>query len=436
MNNFQTILVAIFLAFFVFAVLIFSGILKIGGQSPSSSKPAGKVTIWGTFDNSPELNKVFEDINGENQDLSIQYIEKSESSYQQSLIEAFASGTGPDLFFVTPDMVQRFGGFVNQVPYVSYPKKTFSDLYIDGASAYLGKDGVVAFPIVVDPIVMYYNKDMFSNEGIVSPPTYWDELFNLAPKLTKKKDNGTILQSMIALGRYDNITGSKDILATLMLQSGNPIIEVSSEGRYVPVLNANPASLPESPVEQILSFFIEFSNPSDAVYSWNKALPNSIDMFTGGKLAMYVGHASELFKIESVNPNLSFDVTQVLQTRGTNTKRTYGKIYAVAINKKSTNLPAALGVSGILSNGDQAKNFAAAVNLPPASRALLAVRPTDPYLFTFFNSAIISRTWLDPDTNASDNIFAELIQNILSNKLSIQDAISKAQGQFESIVKK
>ena len=49
-------------------------------------------------------------------------------------------------------------------------------------------------------------------------------------------------------------------------------------------------------------------------------------MFTSGKLAFYLGRASELFKIQSVNPNLSFDVSSMLQTRGTNTKRTYGEI--------------------------------------------------------------------------------------------------------------
>ncbi len=81
------------------------------------------------------------------------------------------------------------------------------------------------------------------------------------------------------------------------------------------------------------------------------------------------------------------------------------------------------------------KNIAAAVSLPPASRALLTDRPTDPYLFTFFNSAIISRTWLDPNPSGTDAIFGELIQNILSNKLSLGDAIAKAQNQLEIIAK-
>lgn len=433
MNNFQTILVAIFLAFFVFAVLIFSGLLKIGGSSNTASTPQGKVVIWGTFSN-PDVYKVFDETRDVNRDLTISYVIKKEATYQQELIEAFASGKGPDLFFLSPDMIQKNDDFIYKIPFTSYPEKTFRDSFIDGASVYIDREGVIGFPIVVDPMVLYYNKDIIANEGIASLPQYWDELFNLAPLLTKKKDDGTILQSMIGLGRFDNVTHAKDILATLLIQNGNPIITTTPTG-YASVLNDNSSSLPTSPVESVLNFFTEFSNPTLPAYSWNRALPNSIDNFTGGKSAFYLGSASELFKIQSVNPNMSFDVTQMLQTRGTNTKRTYGKIYAIAVNKKSTNLTTAFGVAGILSTGTSAKNFGVAVLLPPASRALLTDRPTDPYLFTFFNSAVITRTWQDPDTKGTDAIFAELIQNILSSKLSLGDAINKAQNQMEFLIK-
>ena len=317
-----------FLAFFVFAVLIFSGLLKIGGSSSTTTGLQGKITIWGTFNN-PDIFKVFDDMRTDNRDLTIRYVIKKESSYQQDLIEAFASGTGPDLFFITPDMVLKNKPYVFKIPYTSYPEKTFKDSFIDGADVYTDSEGIIGFPFVVDPIVMYYNKDILSNEGISTPPQYWDELFALNSQLTKKKNDGTIMQSMIGLGRYDNVSHAKDILATLLMQSGNNIVAKNGSG-YTTILNENPQALPTSPIESILNFFITFSNPTSDAYSWNRALPNSIDMFTGGKLAFYLGRASELFKIQSVNPNLSFDVAPILQTKGTNLKRTYGNIYAVA----------------------------------------------------------------------------------------------------------
>jgi ABC-type glycerol-3-phosphate transport system substrate-binding protein len=432
MNNLQTILVAVFLSFFVFAVLIFSGLIKLGGSSSNKgAAPVGKVIVWGTFA-SADLAHAFDSITEANRDLNISYVQKSITMYQQSLIEAFANGTGPDVFFITPDMVIKNTPFIYTIPYASYPQKTFTNSFIDGASVYLSPDGILGFPIVADPMVLYYNKDLLTNEGIAQPPTYWDELFDLNPRLTKSKNDGTILQSMIALGRFDNVNHAKDILATLLLQSNNSIVTRTDTG-YTPTLSGN-SSISPLQSDNIFSFFVEFSNPSDGGYSYNSALPNSLDMFTGSKLAMYLGRASELFKIQSTNPNLSFDVTEILQTRNTNIKRTDGTIYAVAINKSSKNLTSAFGFAGLLATGDNAKNFAAAVSLPPTLKSLLAVKPESPYMFTFFDSALFTRSWLDPDTKATDGVFGELIQNILSNKLSVSDALSKAQNQLELLV--
>jgi ABC-type glycerol-3-phosphate transport system substrate-binding protein len=421
------------MAFFVFAVLIFSGLINIGGSSEDNGQPTGKVVIWGTFSN-PEIYKVFDETNGANKDLVISYVVKKPATYQKELIEAFANGTGPDLFIISPEMIQSNENFINKIPYASYPEKTFRDAFIDGADVYLAKDGAIGFPIVVDPMVLYYNKDLLANEGIATVPQYWNELFDLSGRLTKKKDDGTILQSMIALGQFGNVSNAKDILATLFMQSGNKLVVRTDKG-YRSVLNDNGSTGASSPVEQVLNFYTEFSNPSLDSYSWNRSLPNSRDMFTGGKLVFYVGHASELFKIQSVNPNLAFDVAQVMQTKGTAVKRTYADIYALAVNKKSTNASTAFSVAGILSSGDTAKNFSVALSLPPALKSLLATKPADPYLFTFFNAALISRTWPDPDTTATDAIFDEMIQNIISNRLSVGASVSKAHGSLDLLNK-
>ncbi|MFA6515010.1 MAG: extracellular solute-binding protein [Candidatus Paceibacterota bacterium] len=434
MSNFQTILIAIFLSFFVFGVLIFSGLIKIPGSTVDNGLQ-GKVVIWGTFPSS-SMSKILDNIRSANRDLSLSYVSKDPATYQQNLIEAFANGVGPDLFIITSDQIQKDINFLYKIPYTDYKQKTFIDSFVDGADIYTDSEGVLGFPLVVDPMVLYYNKDILSNEAIVSPPASWDELFTLNSTLTKKENNGTITQSMIALGQYENLNNAKDILATLLIQNNNPIVKKGTDLVYLSVLNSNPLGLTVSPVATVFKFFMEFSNPSNTAYSWNRSLPSSLDMFTGGKLAFYIGRASELFNIESLNPNLSFDVTQIPQIKNTTIKRTYGEIYAIAINKKSANISTALNIASNLSLGDNAKNFATSVSLPPASRALLADKPNDPYLFTFFNSALISRSWPDPDKIKTDTIFSELVENILSNRLSVYEAVNKAQSQLEVLIKK
>ncbi|MEI6660334.1 MAG: extracellular solute-binding protein [bacterium] len=431
MSNLQTILVSVFIASFVFAVLIFSGLINIGGSSGGTAVtgPTGRIVIWGTFSSS-SLAHAFDGLADTNRSLTISYIQKDPATYEQSLIESFARGTGPDLFLISPDMIIKFEPFIYKLPFASYPQKTFTDSFIDGASVYLSPDGTIGLPVAVDPLVMYYNKDILSNEGIAQPPVYWDELSDVNSRLTKARNDGTITRSMIALGRFDNITNAKDILATMLMQNGDNIVNRTSSG-YTPVLNTG--NILTGPDNQI-TLYTQFSDPSNGMYSWNSALPKSLDYFTGGKMALYLGRASELFKIQSTNPNLNFDVSEMLETRNTTAKRTYGEIYALAVNKNSKNLASAFGAAGLISSGDNAKSLASSLSLPPVLKSLLSTHPENPYMLTFFNSAIFTRTWLDPDSNSTDAIFSELIDNVISNKLSIGGALSKAQNQLELLI--
>jgi len=433
MNNFQTILVAVFLSFFVFGVLIFSGILKIGNPKTGIEAISGKIVVWGTLPpGDSSVSYLFKNIGGSNSPFTVDYVQKNNTNYQQNLVEAFAKGAGPDLFILTPDMILKNDNLIYKIPYKSFSEKSFRNLFIDGADILLSKDGVIGYPLVVDPLVLYYNKDLLANKSILYPPSTWDELFNLGPRLTVKTNTGFVSQSMIALGQYDNVNHSKDILSMLLLQSGNSIIERTDKGYILTIKNSTSGG--SYPFEQIINFFLEFSNPSNEVYTWNRSLPNSLDMFTSGKLAFYIGYASELFKIESINPNLSFNVASIPQTKGTDIKRTYGQIYTLVINKNSKNLLSSFGVASLYTNADFLKELAAVTSLPTAYRSLLNEKPKDPYLVTFFDGAIVSRSWLDPDKENTNSIFKELIENTLSNKLSVGQAINKAYNQLNIIV--
>lgn len=436
MNNFQTILIAIFIAFFVFAVLIFSGILPIGQGGSSGSTVKGNVTIWGTVP-SAIMNPIVDGLNIKNRDLVIKYQQQESVTYEKTLLEAFASGTSPDIFMLPDNLILKEKGQIFPIPYTSYPQKTFKDTFIDGAEVYLSKDGVLGLPIYVDPLILYYNKDLLSNEAISTPPLYWSGVFGLVPKLTKVKADGSIIQSTIALGAFGNIAHAKDILALLLLQSGNSITTRDDKDNIRSTLNQQfAAGGAISPLETVMKFFVEFSSPSNSAYSWNRAMINSKDLFTGGKLAFYIGPASEILNIESVNPNLSFDVMPIFQTEGSTVRRTSGHIMALAVSKSSKNQSAAVATAMNLSGADSAKTFIEPLYLPPARRDLLATKSDDPYLTSFFASAISVRTWLDPDPAATSKIFNDLVENVISNKLNITSAISKAQGQMDLLINK
>ena len=372
-----------------------------------------------------------------NKNIVISYIEKNLITFDIDLVEALAAGVGPDLFFLPQDLIIRHRDKVFPVPYESFSERNFKNTFVGEAELYLDSKGILAFPFTIDPLVMYYNRDILEGAGIAQPPRFWENFFDIASSITKYDPSLNILQSTIAFGEFQNVAQAKDILSMLLLQFGNEIV-VRSGDKFKVVLNDS-FNLPQSPAGAVLRFYTEFSNPTttrgEGVYSWNKSLPNSIDAFTANELAFYFGYASELFVIQQKNPNLNFDVVEIPQIKDSRFKATFGKINALAIAKNSQNLSTAYVVANLLTRQDFIKELSVILSLPPARRDLLSIKPNNPYADIFYNSALISRGWLDPLKEATDIIFKNLVEDIVSGRLSVNESISKADGELWLLLK-
>ncbi|ABV32787.1 MULTISPECIES: ABC transporter substrate-binding protein [Pseudothermotoga] len=82
---------------------------------------------------------------------------------------------------------------LDQVPkdIVEKVKSDFVRPAIDGATI----DGKIwGVPIEVDNYALVFNKKLLKEAGFTNPPETWDELVEMAPKLTKRNPDGTISQ--------------------------------------------------------------------------------------------------------------------------------------------------------------------------------------------------------------------------------------------------
>lgn len=430
-SNFQIALTVMFIFFIGIGMLMFAGVIKIGKDAPT--EVTGSVTLWGTFD-SLSMTKILGDLN-RGSDLIIKYVEKSPERFEGDLIEALASGTGPDLFMLPQDSIWRYKNKIIPVPYASFSERDFKNSFVNEAELYLSPDGVLALPISVDPLVMYWNRDLLAANGLATPPRSWDDVMKDIPILTKKTDSGIISQSAIALGQFNNVDHAKDILSLLMLQAGNPITTRSGT-LLVQTLRNSVVSGDTSilPAERALSFYSQFTDPTGPHYTWNRSLPRARDQFAGGNVAFYMGYASELFAIQKANPNLNFDVTTVPQFNVA-TPVTFGTMYGLAIAKGSANTTAAFTAASKLITLDAMKVFATTYSLPPVRRDLLSIKPENPYAVVFYNSALISRAWLDPRPAETSTIWQRMLEDVLSNTLSSSQSVNNAAAQLELLIR-
>jgi len=161
-------------------------------------------------------------------------------------------------------------------------------------------------------------------------------------------------------------------------------------------------------------------------------------MFIAGNLAVYFGYAGEFSEIKRKNPHLNFDVTSVPQARDSIRKMTFGKMDGLAILKSSKNIPAAFKAAVLLSDAKFIHVLSNELNLPPVRRDLLAKKPSDASgsLSLFYNSAIISRGWLDPSPDETEIIFQNMVERIVSMEAKISMAVSLANGEMEKLLNK
>ncbi len=420
------------------AMLVFSGVLPGYKKQGGSRGPTIPVSLWGPLPES-QIARVISEVNKENKPYKIDYSEIPTLSYEETVVNALASGKGPDFWIVSQDMILKNKDRISVIPFLVYPERNFRDNFADISNLLVEQKGggLTGIPFLADPLIMYWNKDIFSSAGISQPPKDWNEFAEIVAELTQKNEAGNIVQSGTALGELSNIENGKDILSMLIIQSGNPIIKKDNYNNLKISLDEDDSSGNRSAVSSV-KFFNSFSDPSKNTYSWNKALLEAGDAFAKGSLAMYFGYASELPYIIERNPHLNFDIAEVPQIKGDKTKTGFAKIYSFAIMKNSSQAKKQAAINSIIfmtSNG-VAKSFSEETGLVSLRRDLLSERTTDAYFDLINKAVVMAKSWLEPDGEEVRRIFKDMVESTASGSSSADSAVKLANTRLDQALRK
>lgn len=433
-SPFQTILIVVlgFIAFI--AVLMFAGYLP-GGIGPFGQKAVQEVVMWGPYVSDGNLAEYFNNLNGANkQVVQIKYVAQVPETYASNLVEAFARGEGPDLFFADQKMLNRLAGKITDIPYATYPQRDVLNNFADGASVFMNSKGLRAMPMFIDPLVMYYNRTMYTSANIVIPPKNWTEFLTTIKPLTEIDTRNNITRTATALGEFRNVTNAKDIFSALLFQAGNPIITTDISDNYNSVL-AEDFGFAPPPAEATIAFYQQFANPTQVSYAWNRSMSNDKDTFTAEKLATYFGLAGELADLRAKNPHLNLDAV-VIPQKDPQKRVTYADFYGVVIAKSSVKQNSAMLAAMLLAQATNQAELAKILGYLPARRDLLASRDSDPIVQVFKDSAVIARSWVDPDNDQTQQILQQMVENIQTGQIGVGEAIKSASDKINRLFNK
>lgn len=426
MKNLRPFQIALLAGFAVTAVVALI-LLSTTDPQGSDKKPVygNSVVIWGTIDGAL-IDNLFLNIAQEDKAFNVvRYEEVDEASINDELVNAIAEGRAPDAVIIQSDQLVDQRAKLLSIPYESFPLRDYRDTYIDVAEVFALNDGVYGVPFAVDPLIMYWNRDMFATAGLAQAPQSWEVVAGtVVPSMTVVNDNRDVLQSGLAFGEYRNVRYAKDIIMTLAIQSGSQLVSETDRG-YRVALNDGQGSVLR-PMESAVQFFTNFSNSNSARYSWNRAQPLDRQAFVAGDLALYFGRASEVETIQNQNPNLNFDTAPVPQGGAATVRRTYGTVYAFAFPRSAANTEGAYAAANKIAEPKFANELTRALNMAPVRRDLMQVTGDNLFRATIIQSALIARTWLDPEAAASSDIFQQMIDDVVSNRARVSEAVNDA----------
>ncbi len=422
MTRNQLILFTVTGLFLLGAILVFTGILP--GLRSTGDQPV-ELMVWGTIDRIASFDELTNAYRRARPSVTFIYRKFDEATYEQDVLDAFAAGRGPDIFMFHNTWLPKHRNKIvaNDPTKLSllslqqyFPHVVENDFVSDGK--------IYALPLYIDTLALLYNKSILDNSGIALPPTTWAGVVSAIPKIRKISRSGAITRAAIALGADNkSVNNATDILGLTMLQRGATMTDRSfTSARF----NSDEGLA-------AVKFYTQFTNPRSTTYTWNNALPSSLDAFAQEKVAMVIDYHHALPTIKEKNPFLNVTISPMPQF--TDTPTNYADYFGLAVSVHSK-FPAVAWdfIQAVTTSTNIMTRYLAAARHPPALRAMAGAFTNDAMLHVFAKQILTATSWKQIDNNAITNIFSDIINNIGSRKFSAQEALTLAQAAVNELM--
>lgn len=144
-----------------------------------------------------EVKAIVEEWNEANPDIQVELIFQAWENIDDFMLTSFQGGRAPDLFHQDSVMCYEYGlmgyveplnGYLDDETLEDIPEKFWAGVRDD--------ETIYGVPFLQETLVIFYNRTMFADQGIVVPEDgmiTWEELRDYAGRLTVRDDAGNVL---------------------------------------------------------------------------------------------------------------------------------------------------------------------------------------------------------------------------------------------------
>ena len=420
----RTIVIGIVGLITLFFVLVFLGIIP-GLQKNGLNRPkeAG-LSFWGVEDENV-MREMINSYSSVNPNIQIRYQQFNESDYEKALINALAGGKGPDVFMIKNNWLIKHYDKISPALETQFSLTQLRDLFPKIVETdFSSTNGTIyALPLYLDTMAFLYNKSFFDRKGIALPPKTWSDFQRIIPKLREFDSSGRLVKTAGAIGGSEkSVDKATDLLSLIMLQAGVKMVDEQS----------NRAVFSEKGLAP-LNFYLQFGNPGTIYYTWNDNLRPSLDNFSQETNAAIFNYASAVKIIKSKNPFIDIGIAPMLQFNPGKPVN-YADYWGLAVSKQSENPRTSWNfIISLTSDQQTAEEYLKFSGRPPALRALIQKYSNNPDIGVFAQQALTAESWLQSDDNEIRNIFSNMIESILSGRLTPKEALEEAENKINSL---
>jgi multiple sugar transport system substrate-binding protein len=184
--------------------LALAGLTSSMALLASTSAQAVEIEYWQYFFDArvDAMEQLIEGFEAENPDITVKMTHFPYADYRTKVSAAIPAGEGPDV-------VQLFYGWLNDyraanliqpLPEKDFPAASVDKEFFPMVQAMKVDRQYYALPTAVRSLALFYNKRLFEEAGIKSPPATLDELVETAKKIAKKDGAGNLTTVGITTG--------------------------------------------------------------------------------------------------------------------------------------------------------------------------------------------------------------------------------------------
>lgn len=210
--------------------LALSGCAGQGSGGGDETTSDGKIVLdfWNGFTgpDGPALEQVIADFNDSQDEIEVKANIMPWDTLYQKVLTSVAGNDGPDIIAMSASRIPQFAdeGLFMPVDDFYEDAANETDAITPAAVEASIYDGAnYGVPVNYAPMMMYYNKDLFTAAGLdpEAPPTTWDEFAAMVPQLTVDENgDGKPEQYAIALADHETVP----VFPSLLWGTGGGIV--------------------------------------------------------------------------------------------------------------------------------------------------------------------------------------------------------------------